>query len=48
MSAYEKEYKAKIKDWAERIEKDIMNITQYLYPELMKVIKEMKKEAEKE
>jgi len=42
----EKEYKSKIKDWVERIEKDTMQITQYLYPELMKVIREMKKEAD--
>ena len=41
----EEEYKSKIKDWVERIVKDTMQITQYLYPELIKVINEMKKES---
>ena len=41
----EDDYKVKIKDWVERIEKDTMQITQYLYPELIKVINEMKKES---
>ena len=38
----EEEYKEKIKIWVERLEKDTMKMVTYLYPEVMKVMKEMK------
>ena len=37
----EAEYKEKIKNWAERLRKDTMKMVTYLYPEVMKVMKEM-------
>ena len=45
MCMTEEEYKEKIKNWAERLRKDTMKMVTYLYPEVMKVMKEMEEVA---